>query len=280
MNTSAELLEEIVINNDHFYGKMMSHLIGDLSDIKVDEEPKESEDKVYDLFQEDFIYFYSREFLDHLKRIYFEKKYTLQKDLSFFKDSKSKNDFLSAEVQCFKKKYDVNKYNYLFTIDNFYEDFFDVKNVFSLVDNLITEFEDNIYDLYNDDPRLQVNHEELDIILCADSNDLLEMAEILIYFKLIHIEQENNRKESPSHKKDNGGLTLNQKLLLIDKLVSTNNWTNLTQTRQAELIFLITNQNKDNIIKGLRKLYKKKSEKSFREKEDFEYIESITEDVE
>ncbi len=272
---AAELLEHLVKKNEEFYGKISGH--------RFFKDTEEFQDPEYILFQEDFTYTYITNFLKELYAIYYKQKDILQRDLEFFKDPKSKEDFIFSEIQKYKKEYDSNEYNYIFTLHNFHNEFFEIEKVDTLVYNLISIHEE-IFELYEEVPKSQIHLDAIDYILEEEFFEMKKIAEILISLKLIHLEQENFQKESTPQiprlqKKDNSKLTLNQKLLLIDKLVSMNNWTNLTQTRQAELIHLITNQNIDNIIKGLRKLSKKPSEKSTRETDDFENIKSITKDL-
>lgn len=210
MNIDSQLLEHIVQKNEYFFLKVSEHRFENLK------ESDDLQDPVRSLFEEDFTYLYIPEFLNQLTRIYYEQKYALQKDLSFFKDSQSKNDYISNEIHKYKKEYDSNEYNFMFTVDNFHNEFFEIRTLDSLIENLITEYQEEIYGLYEYDPRSQVNLEELDIILSVELNEILRMAEILISLKLIYIEQQNDKKEnifqgSSLQTNGNGKLTFDQK---------------------------------------------------------------------
>lgn len=270
---AAELFEQFVSDRKIFKHKIKVMV---LSDIRT------CEDQESTLFQNDFPDFYIKNFLNQIDSIYHNEKNDLQLDLEFYKDDKSKSIFFFNRIEALKKQFYSNKFSYLLSFDHFYEEIFVVEKV----DEIFYLFleNDEIIKFYAEVQESAIQHEAIYLILKNQFAELRKLFSILMSLKLIHIEQEKIQKESvvetsKTQEKDNSKLSLNQKILLVDKIISTNNWSNLTQKRQAELIFLITNQNKDNIIKGLRKLYKKQSEKSNREKEDFEYIESITKDL-
>lgn len=270
---AAELLEHFVKEMDVFESKVK---------LFRDFDKKIYEDKESILFQNDFTQIYVDKFLNNIYDIYYHRKAVLKEDLEFFVDSKSKSDFLFVEIQELKEVYDDNNFGTLFTLDNFHNQFFEMDTLDILISIFIKDHEE-IIRLYEDEPKPSVHLETLNSILRDDFQELNLVAKILISLKLIHIEQENDKEKITSQitpqRSDNSILTLNQKILLIDKIISTENWFNLTQKRQAELIQLITNQNIDNIKKGLRILSKKPSKRKFQEQNDIDYINDIAKDL-
>jgi hypothetical protein len=272
--TSTELLEHFILNMNEFIKEMTNPDRFHHPDLK---------DPEFIPFREDLTNLYFDNIVCEMNDIYFQQKNKLEEDLDFFPDQEGKKIYLHDEVSKLKVEYSTNEYNYLFTKNNFQDKFFDILTLESLLINLISIHEE-IYEIYEEEPEAHINRDKINNILNLEFNEMYGMAQILIRLKLINIKLENDKVENPAPKpdlqiKEKNSLTLNQKVELLHRLIFIKNWEDLTQTRQAELINLLTDLNEDNIKKSIRKIGEKISKRSLQGQKDYDLIQKLTKDV-
>lgn len=269
----TELLEHFVLKNEEFIEEMTNP---DRLHHPYLKEPE------FVPFREDLTDLYYKNVLCEMTNIYFRQKNKLEEDLDFFPDQEGKKVYLHYEISILKIEYSTNEYNYIFTKNNFQDKFFEILTIETLLLNLISIHKE-IFDLY-EKPEIRIDQSKLDKILRFEFNEIIKMAEILIRLTLIDIKLEKNTFENTApksdlQKKEKNSLTLNQKVELVYRLIYIKNWEDLTQTRQAELINLLTDMSMDNIKTSIRKLDKDPSKRSQQGQKDYDLIQKLTEDI-
>ena len=147
------------------------------------------------------------------------------------------------------------------------------------------QIESQLSELNDKDLFKYLSHSSLfffnDIEVFRDFRDILETIHLMEFcmeeLKNINEDDTQNSNNNKEEKIASQTLTLNQQLLLLDKIrtFDTYFWDNLHTTKKAELISLLTGKSAENIRKKLPSLDKPKSKLSEQQQKDISIVDNI-----
>lgn len=231
---------------------------------------------VYVAFMKHFYTIYTNEIIFDFESLVIQTQNDIDKELSFYSERKKIEEIINLKIEGIAKNYLNNPYNFYANTSNIMHAFFEPENYKQLSFNLFSKYQEKFVKWFDSNGSIT----EIEEILDDDIATLNQLFAVLIENNLLNDRLQKLKSyylpESISEKR----LSINQTVLLLDKLKFIQKIEHNTLTIQARLISKICGYHEKNIKNSLERLGAKQSVWSNQYKKDVKIVNNTISELE
>lgn len=231
---------------------------------------------VYVAFMKHFYSIYTNEIIYDFESLVIPIQNDIDKELSFYSERKKIEEIINLKIEGLAKKYLNNHYNFYANTLNIMHAFFEPENYKQLSWNLFSKYQEKLIKWYD----LNGSISEIEEILEEEIATLNQLFAVLIENNLLNDRLQKLKSDYLPESISEKRLSINQTVLLLDKLKFIQKIEHNTLTIQARLISKICGYHEKNIKNSLERLGKKQSVWSNQYKKDVKIVNNTISELE